>query len=211
MINGINLIPLEIQAKWKRRKVRALFYTAAGIYILLLGAFYYNIHSGVVVKRASLTALEERKQKIELQGVEYQSLTATIAGIKNNERDLKKRLDLAAGLTRDRVLWSTVLKRISNDLPAGIWLKSITTSDAALSAAALSAGGTDSGDKQIRLLGSGLTTAAVSDLIFTLENSGYFGNVRLAYTQKKELEAGTVYDFEVLTRLKRGVEGIYGW
>lgn len=211
MIKGINLIPLEIQSKWKRRKIRALFYTAATIYILLLGAVYYNIHSGVVVKRVNLASLEERKQKIELQGAEYQSLTATIAGIKNSELDLKKRLDLASGLTRDRVIWSTVLKRMSNDLPAGIWLKSITTSDAPTTAAAAGAGATDGGEKQIRLMGSGLTPVAVSNLIFTLENSGYFGNVRLAYTQKKELETGTVYDFEVLTRLKREVEGIYGW
>ncbi|MBE9529427.1 MAG: PilN domain-containing protein [Proteobacteria bacterium] len=205
MIKGINLIPAEIQANWKRRKVRAVFYTAAAIYILLLGALYYNIHSGVVAKRIKLANLEERKLSIELQGAQYQSLTATIAGINNNERDLKKRLDLASGLTRDRVLWSTVLKRMSNDLPNGIWLKSITTSDAPSKA------GAGAGDKQVRLLGSGITPGSVSDLIFTLENSGYFSNVQLAYTQKKELEAGTVYDFEVITRLKRGVEGIYGW
>ncbi len=206
MIKGINLIPVEIQESFKRRKVRVLFYASVALYILLLGALYYSIHSSVSAKRFKLAALEEQRRGIELEGAEYQSLTATIAGINSNEQDLKRRLDLASGLTRDRVLWSSVLKRMSNDLPKGIWLRSMTTSDIS---GALS--GSGKGDKQVRLHGSGLTPNSVSDLIFTLENSGYFWNVRLAYTPKKELEAGTVYDFEVITRLKRGVEGIYGW
>ncbi len=206
MIKSINLIPLEIQKGWRRRQVRVVFYACAVLYVVLLGALYYINHSAVVAKRDKLVELEQRRMVLERQGREYLSLKAQLTGVTAKEQDMKRRLDLSSGLTRDRVIWSTVLKRMSNDLPGGVWLKSMTTSD--IGAATKESGG---GVKQVRLLGSGLTNSAVSDLIFTLENSGYFNNVQLAYTQKKELESGTVYDFEVQVRLKKGVEGIYGW
>ena len=160
----------------------------------------------MAAKQDRLVELEERHRVLETRSSEYLSLRSQLTGVNAQERDMKRRLDLSSGLTRDRVLWSSVLKRMSNDLPGGVWLKSMTTSDIA----DVSEGG--AGEvKQVRFLGSGLTNSAISDLIFTLENSGYFSNVQLAYTQKKELESGTIFDFEVQVRLKKGVEGIYGW
>ncbi len=204
MIKGINLIPLKIQMSWKRARVKRLFYITVATYVVLLSALYFNVYSAVAAKRGDLTRLEEKRVKIASKSTEYLRLVSVLSGINKDEVDLKKRLDLASGLTRDRVLWSNVLKRLSNDIPGGVWLKSLTTSDTG-------SGKTGTASKRVRLLGSGITNSAVSDLIFILENSGYFHNVRLVYTQKKGLETGIVYDFEVNAELKKGVDGIYGW
>lgn len=84
-------------------------------------------------------------------------------------------------------------------MPEGLWLRGVSSSDA------------EGGGKRIRVLGSAAANRAVADFIFTLENSGYFSNVTLAYTQKRDLERAHVYDFELNMNIRKNEETTHDW
>jgi hypothetical protein len=50
----------------------------------------------------------------------------------------------------------------------------------------------------------------VADFVFLLENTGYFQDVNLSFSQKKELKPGvSAYEFEVTLGLKNTDEIMY--
>ncbi len=198
MIKGINLIPDEIKDEWRLRKWRRAFVLAAAIYLAFLGALYYSQYSVVRERRAEELALLQEKESFAGKSAVYLELSRKINETRLAEADLKKRLNVTEGLAEKRISWSTVLKRLSRDVPQGLWLKSLSTLDAG-------------GGKKLRVLGSALSNRAVADFIFTLENSGYFENVALSYTQKRDFDSGTVYDFELNASLKKTGEVMYEW
>ena len=70
---------------------------------------------------------------------------------------------------------------------------------------------TGGGAKRVRVMGSATANKAIADFIFTLENSGFFSSVTLAYTQKRELQAGQAYDFELYMNINKTGETSYDW
>ena len=60
----------------------------------------------------------------------------------------------------------------------------------------------DSLQKVLRFGGTALNNVSIADFIFILENSRYFDNVLLTYSQKREVEGEELFDFEITTVLK---------
>ncbi|OGP15102.1 MAG: hypothetical protein A2054_03655 [Deltaproteobacteria bacterium GWA2_55_10] len=197
MIKGINLIPDDIKKGWLKKKVRKALLGAGIAYFVLLGGVVVQQRSAVAAKRVEAAQAAAEKEGLLSKGSGYLDLSKRLQLAKQSEAELSKKLGAAAGLSR--IAWSNVLKRISNDVPEGLWLRGVSSSDA------------EAGGKRIRVLGSAAANRAVADFIFTLENSGYFSSVTLAYTQKRELEAGHVYDFEVYMNLRKNEDTTNDW
>lgn len=197
MINGINLIPDDIKKGWLKKKVRKALIAAGIAYFVLLGGVLVQQRSAIAAKRVEAAQAAAEKEGLLSKGSGYLELAKRLQLAKQSEAELSKKLGAAAGLSR--TAWSNVLKRISNDVPEGLWLRGVSSSDG------------DGGGKRIRVLGSAAANRAVADFIFTLENSGYFSYVTLAYTQKRELEAGHVYDFELYMNLRKNEETTHDW
>jgi Tfp pilus assembly protein PilN len=137
---------------------------------------------------------------------EYTAMKARLAELKRSEATIARRLALSSGLASDRVEWSRVLRRLSNDIPRDVWLRSLATSDAEAGPDGTPA----TREKRVRMLGSALANGAVASFIRTLEGSGYLDDVTLSYTQKRDFDTMTVFDFEVTARLKKPAEADYG-
>jgi Tfp pilus assembly protein PilN len=200
MINGINLIPEEIKRQWRLKNVRRVLGVVAVLYLAGLAALYMNQRREIGSLNTVLDELNARKASIAGQSEEYARVKAGLAEIRNSEVALNKRLELASGLAEDRVSWSYILKRLSNDIPPGVWLRSLATSDVG-----------EGRKKVVRFLGSALTNRAVANFIFTLENCGYFRDVTLSYSQKRDFDSKTVFDFEISGELIKTEEVTRGW
>lgn len=197
MIKGINLIPDDIKKGRLRQKVRKAIIGACMAYLVLLGGVFIQQRSAVAAKRAAAAQAAAEKEALLSKGSGYLELSKRLQLVKQSEAELSRKLGAAAGLSR--TAWSNVLKRISSDVPDGLWLRGVSSSDA------------EAGGKRIRVLGSAVANRAIADFIFTLENSGYFSSVTLAYTQKRELEDANVYDFELYMNLRKTDETTHGW
>lgn len=198
MIKGINLMPDEIKEGWRLKRWRRAFILAAAAYLVVPGLVYFRQQTVIREKRAEEAAL--LKEKVSLAGKDaiYTELSRRIRDVRQAETELKKNVNVTADLVDKRISWSTVLKKLSHDVPQGLWLKNLSTSDAA-------------GGKKLRVLGAALSNRAVADFIFTLENSGYFDNVALSYTQRRDFGSETIYDFELSASLRKTDEVMYEW
>lgn len=196
MVKGINLIPDDIKDSRRLKRWRRAFMLAAALYLVILGLVYLRQYSVIREKRAEESALLKEEEPFAGRGAVYTELSRRIRDARQAEGELKKRLNAGAGVIDRRVPWSMVLKKLSHDVPQGMWLNGLSTTDAA-------------NGKKLRVLGSALSNRAVADFVFTLENSNYFENVSLSYTQRRESGSRIVYDFELSASLRKNDEVIY--
>jgi Tfp pilus assembly protein PilN len=200
MDRTINLIPEEVRRAWRLRRWRRAFAAAVVVYLAFLGFIYLGQRSEIRLKLAEAAALDAERAELVSRNAGYADLSRRFADIQRTEAELKTRLDVSGSLALRRVSWSTVLKRVSRDMPAGVWLKTLSTSDA-----------DGAQGKKLRFLGSALTGKAAADLVFALENTAYLTDVTLSYLQKKETTSANVYEFEIYATLKKTDEIMHEW
>jgi len=199
-MKGINLIPDEIQKGWRIRKWRLAFAASAACYLLFLAAVFALQRMELKGLKAAEAALISQKDALSQRSSEYALLTKKLSDIHAAEGELSQRIGVASELKDRRVSWSFVLKKLSHEVPKGVWLRSLSTSDVQ---------GTT--DKKVKFLGSATNNRAIADFIFKIENSGSFRDAALSYSQKREMGGTSVYDFEVYATLRKTGEVIYEW
>lgn len=199
MIKGINLIPDETRRERQLRKWKNIFAALSVIYLSALAFIYLDQRAVIKEKKAQAFAVRMVRDSIAGKS-DYAALARKYRDMQREESDLKKRLGVTDALADKKVSWSVILKRLTYDIPGSIWLRSLSTSDVQ---------GADL--KKIRFLGSSTTNAGIADFMFALENSGYFQDVSLSYSQKKDFGGASVYDFELYMSLKKTDEIMYEW
>ncbi|MBI5453878.1 MAG: PilN domain-containing protein [Deltaproteobacteria bacterium] len=199
-MKGINLIPEDIQKAWRVRKWRLAFIGAGACYVLFLIAVFALQRAELSRLKAEEAALVSAKDALAGRSSEYALLTKRLSEIRAAEGELSQRIGVASELKDKRVSWSFVLKNLSHEVPKGVWLRSLSTSDVQ---------GTT--DKKVKFLGSATNNRAVADFIFKIENSGRFRDATLSYSQKRDLGGNIVYDFEVYATLRKTGEVLYEW
>lgn len=200
MIERINLIPDEMQRKTRTGQKRPLIIFLLVIYILGLGMLYFYQKANV---RERLSNIEQaRKQRDELiaQSARYKEVIERINLAQKKEEDIKKRLAVIDSLLQGRIYWSEILRNITHLIPDGIWFASLSTYDLVKGTGNVPA--EPAGGKGVKFNGTALSNSRIAEFVFALENSQFFGNVLLAYSQKRELHGRDLYDFEITADLK---------
>ncbi len=196
-VKGINLIPDEVKREWRQKRLKAVFVVLAVLYLGALVLVFLNQRSELNARTAELKTLTLQKEQLVEKSARYVELRTKLDSIRRSESALEKRFALAGVIAAKRISWSVVLKRLSRDIPGGVWLRSLSTSG-------------DGPENIVRFLGTATSNMAVADLVFTLENAGYFVDVDLSYSQKRDFGSKTVFDFEIAAKLKKTIEVMYG-
>jgi len=197
-IKGINLVPDDIKRGWRARRIRTALAAAGCVYLALLLAFFLVERSGLKRKLREVSEAAAERDSLVTGSLVYKDLTQKLNTTRQKEAELRKMLAAASGLAEKRISWSTILKRLSRDMPENVWLRGLSTSDLE-----------DGGGKRVRFAGSSTSNRGVAAFVFVLENAGYFHDVTLSYSQKKELESATVYEFEIFAGLKLTAEAAH--
>ncbi len=192
MIKGINLIPEELSRYYRLRKWRRIIIFFSCVYVISLASIFMYQRYLISQKMVELKRLVVEKEVLVAKSQEYTRILQRIQDIQRREEEIKRRFAFLSEVEKKRITWSGMLKRISNDIPDGVWLRGMSTSDIEKTEG-----------KRIRFLGSAVSNRGVAEFIFTLENSPIFGDISLAYLQKREQDSITVYDFEVHANLQR--------
>ncbi|MBI5236121.1 MAG: PilN domain-containing protein [Deltaproteobacteria bacterium] len=191
-VKGINLVPEDILRQERLSVYKTGLRVIAVLYVVIVAIIYMNQKMTLDAKSSDEQSLIKQRDGLVAMSLQYSELSKRFTDIQKSEDDIKKRLSISGDLSLKRISWAALLKRMSRDIPANVWLKSLSTSDAS-----------EAGGKKIRFTGSAASNKGVSDLVFTLENAGYFHDVQLVYAQKREGSKDSLYDFEVIADVKR--------
>ncbi|MBI3755467.1 MAG: PilN domain-containing protein, partial [Deltaproteobacteria bacterium] len=145
---------------------------------------------------------QAKRQRDELiaQSARYKEVIERINLAQKKEEDIKKRLAVIDSLLQGRIYWSEILRNITHLIPDGIWFASMSTYDLVKGAGNVQA--EQAGGKSVKFNGTALSNSRIAEFVFALENSQFFGNVLLAYSQKREFHGRDLYDFEITADLK---------
>ncbi len=196
-VKGINLIPDEVKRGWRLKRLKSVFAVLAVLYLGALFLIFLGQRRELNARTTELKTLTLQKEELVKKSARYVELRTKLDGIRRSESVLEKRFALAGVIAAKSISWSVVLKRLSRDIPGGVWLRSLSTSG-------------DGPEKVVRFLGTATSNIAVADFVFTLENSGHLVDVDLSYSQKRDFGSKTVFDFEIAAKLKKTIEVMYG-
>jgi Tfp pilus assembly protein PilN len=191
-VKGINLVPEDILRQTRLAGYKTGLRAVAVLYVIIMAIIYISQRRTLDAKSSDELSLIKQRDGLIAMSLQYAALSKRVADIQKAEDDIKKRLSVSGDLALKRISWAALLKRMSRDIPSNVWLKSLSTSDAQ-----------EVGGKKIRFIGSAASNRGVSDLVFALENAGYFHDVQLVFAQKREGGTDTLYDFEVTADVKR--------
>jgi Tfp pilus assembly protein PilN len=199
MKNGIDLVPAEIKRERLMKKARAIFIAIGLLYLAVLVVFLTLQRMEIKDKSARLSALEAERDSLLASKARQAEHAGRLAEIRKAQAVLTKRINATAGLSGKKIAWAFILKNLAADVPEGLWLCGLSTSEAA------------SALKRVRLTGSATSNRVVAGFISALEGSGLFTEISLTYTQKRENQSGQVYDFELYMDLKRTEDTVHDW
>lgn len=191
MIERINLIPDEIRSKKKAGQRRPLIVGFLIVYVILLGTVYYYQKTRVKGKLNTMETIRKEKDELMAQNARYRDVIERINQTQKREDEIRKRLVVISAILDNRIYWSEILKNITHTVPDGVWLTSMSTYDL-----------TNVVGKGVKFSGTAISNSGIAEFVFALENSRFFGNILLSYTQKRELNGRDLYDFEITADLK---------
>ena len=192
MIERINLLPTEVSQRLFITKVRRVLVVALILYILAIGALHSYQKWAVAGVKSGINLLLDEKKGLINEHRRYKDILNKTRLLQKREGEIGRRVEIISGLVEYRLPWAELFAFLSNNIPRKVWLTSLASSDKK----------GDSLQKVLRFGGTALNNVSIADFIFILENSRYFDNVLLTYSQKREVEGEELFDFEITTVLK---------
>lgn len=181
----INLLSKEVVAKRKGKKWGLL---AGAIFIgivFILGILY-------VSKVGQLKGLEKEIARIDQEIAKFKNQEAELEGVKGEKTEVTKRLEAIKQLVeKDRQLWSHLLEEMSESLPEGVWLRTMS----------------DLGQERLSISAVALDNFAVAHYMVNLMQNAYFEEVELKNLTKSSIDDYDIRDFNLTCRYNREVGG----
>jgi len=181
----INLAPLEI-----RRRTRSFSLPVPSMNLgLLFGVLFVLAAAGVGYFWWSLSAEETRMTaEVDRLNRELQSLKATLgqsAGVKAQLAEAKRRVGVLEDLTKGQTKPIILLDAFVDTVPRDLWITSL-----------------EQKDTQLKLSGTAFSTAAVSDFMSNLKQSGKFKEVEIVVSRQALDKTPSLVTFEVTCKFE---------
>jgi Tfp pilus assembly protein PilN len=189
----INLIPSAFKVK-QGYDLRKMVSTCVILSLIAMGLIYlYQITSIQRYKKETAT-YQMLKGRLLKEKITLENILLDLEGISEKENRIDKIATVIEKINNRRIIWSDVLKRITQIIPPALWLVRLHVIEEELEE---NRGQKPEITKKLILKGSSLDNMGVTDFLTHLEESGIFSKVTLEYSQKKILGTETVFDFEI--------------
>jgi type IV pilus assembly protein PilN len=173
----INLLKEEGPKKAKERMYLTMYLASVVSVAFACLVFARNQSSKV-------TDLETAKAKLEQILVTLRRDTKDIEEIEKHKQELRNRLITIARLRKSQSGPVQVLDHLNNSLPERSWLSEIVETDTGM-----------------RIIGKALDNTTTSELIRSLEESDFFGDVKLEVSKQSEDRGVKIYEFAIDTKV----------
>lgn len=194
-IEKINLLPEDIKRAREKARLKPMLVFFAAVYIFICGFVYIYQKMEIRDKVKKAGSIKNEINAIVEQGSRYQQVMEQINITEKKGEEINKRLQSVGVIMKKQVKWSAVLKEITNIIPDNVWLTSLAVYD-------LSKEKKPKEGRGLKFTGAALSNKLLARFIASLENSLQFHNVHLQYSQKREVDSKSFYDFEITAEIK---------
>lgn len=174
----VNLIPIKRKKKAKPLPtflIIGLLITFATVF--LTGFFYYRASKKLSIKNAQFIANENRlaelKEKIK-----------AVENFEQLNKDFQQRNKIIEQLSKNKSLPVRLLDEVSNLLPIGVWLETMTVTGST-----------------VKIKGYGFTNTDVVKYVDNIKASQLFADVYLQQSKGTEVEKVPLYQFQLTFRV----------
>lgn len=175
----VNLLPVK-----RRKKPKALPTFIISMVLLTLVAIIVSAYLFWYLN-SQLSALTERKKNNETTIAELKNRIKEVENFEAQKKTLEQRTGIIEQLRKNQSLPVKILTEMSNVLPNGVWLQTISVT-----------GGT------INIAGTGFTNEDVVNYEKNLNGSQLFTDVKLHGTQKTGSGKVVMYQFTLTCKVK---------
>lgn len=198
----IDLIPPELIAKQKARRIIVVMSLAFGAIFTALVFLYMVLYAQMVVAGGRVTVIRDTKTQVEGTANKLKSYD-------ERKQTLDERQKIVIAIVENQVFWSGVLNNVSMVIPNDVWLTDFTADLAPILAAKTQ--GTKEGSSTkpappITMTGYALDHTAVARWLVHLNEVNQFRSVWLKFAQEQEVEGRTLVQFEVSVQLTKFAE-----
>jgi Tfp pilus assembly protein PilN len=204
-MRAVNLLPRQ-SVQQKREGPNAVRLVAAiggaAVLLVLVGGFLLANRS-VDRQRADLASARAVLATTPAHHLSAQTQAFRSAVLTQREQ---RSLALAAAIGK-RVAWDRILRRFSLVLPDDVWLTNLTGSvplDSGLTAAAPAASALPATPTALTISGYTYSQASVARLLERLQVLPDLKNVQLSNSQSAELGGQTVFNFTIVSDIRKG-------
>jgi Tfp pilus assembly protein PilN len=182
----INLAPAEARSRRSGFSVPMPSFNLG----MLFGVLYVLMVVSVAYAWWGLSSDEQRlTAELDRKNAELQSYKATLgqgANVKDQLADIKKRVAVIDELTKGQSRPILMLDAFADVIPRDLWITSME----------------DKGTGVLKLNGTAFSTAAVSDFMSNLRNSGKFKDVDLVLSRQDLAKTPSMVTFEITCRFE---------
>lgn len=193
MIERINLLPEELRVVRKGH-----FYLFALVSLTIYAAILYSIYSGKHTKLSAMqgerTSLMQQISILKAQDAKYREIIEKINLTETKKKGVEEKVRIIASISEGRTPWADALYELSNIIPSGVWLSSLSSLDTV---------GGERKVKGVKINGMAFSSALIADLMAAIDTSPYFEGAAMTYAQKVDYQGRDTFSFELTFRLRR--------
>jgi len=171
-MSNINLLPWR--EEYKKKKKKDFFIILFLISLLILGLSGL----GNMYINSLIDAQNMRNQYLQTQTIILDRRIAEISNIKKEKAELERRINLIQKLEEKRNYATRLFNTLSEKVPAGIYLKSVTFNS-----------------EKVMLQGSAESPNRVTRMMRNIDASGWLGDAHLRNIKEGSREPIKLYDF----------------
>ncbi|GAC1425342.1 MAG: hypothetical protein NVSMB57_16850 [Actinomycetota bacterium] len=119
VIRRINLLPPELAARRRTRRQTGLLAAGGGVLLVLLAIIYLIFNAQLSAERQKVADQQARNAQIRRQ-------VDALQRFEGKQMELQNKQATLSALSRNEVLWSSVLQDLSIAVPSDSWLTSLT-------------------------------------------------------------------------------------
>jgi type IV pilus assembly protein PilN len=174
----INLLPVREE----RRKQELRGHAGLVIVCIAIACFCVTTVQANLVRKVNAGAREVERLKVEKE--QYKDQLAEVDKFKAQKEDIEKKLGVIGDLNASRSGPVRILDELGSRTPNNVYIQSLLT---------------ESGF--IELKGEGLNNEVIAEYLDLLEESEYFGDVKLETIKRKKVQGLKVSSFEIRAQL----------
>jgi Tfp pilus assembly protein PilN len=193
LIQRINLLPKELRVVRK-----GPFYLFSLISLAIYASILCSVYSG---KQTKLTAMEDERSSLmqhisllKAQDAKYKEIIEKINLTETKKKRVEEKVRIIAAISEGRTPWADALYELSNIIPSGVWLSSLSSLDTV--AGEMKA-------KGVKINGMAFSSSLIADLMAAIDTSPYFEGAAMTYAQKVDYHGRDAFSFELTFRLRR--------
>lgn len=180
----VNLLPKEARGRVGLGQQIFLIVTVLILNFVGIGMYWSYLNNVIEEKKQRKAQIEERLEELE-------KIIAEIQKFEERTAELERKLEIIEQLKKEQQMPVRFLNELYLSLEEDVWLRSMAQSGFFASET----------ESLMNITGTALSNPVVAQYVRNLQQSPYFNEVQLSFSQERQISSQIVRDFEINAKL----------